>query len=138
VSRYQHDWALLSMLVNPSPDWNEPKEIMHQLYQLDPGNPNYTTGYAFALAQSGKGPAALAIAARLSPADRDFTPRAPYLAYIYGANHMKAEVTRMENLGHDTSLLPEESLLFTLGEQLAERKTPPPPVAPKPKPPAPS
>jgi hypothetical protein len=133
VPRYQHDWALLSMLVNPTTDWDEPKEIVRKLYELDPANPNYTTSYAFALAQAGKGPQALAIVNRLSPADRDYSPRAPYLAYVYGLNRMKPEVVRMENLGRYVNLLPEESVLFTLAHQLEERRAPPP-TPPKPKP----
>ena len=51
VARYQHDWALLSLLSNHTNDWDEPKIIMHDLYIQDPSNPNNATGYAFALAQ---------------------------------------------------------------------------------------
>jgi len=135
VARYQHDWALLTLLVNPSSDWNESKDIMRKLYETDPANPNYATGYAFALAQAGKGPQALAVVSKLSPQDRDYSPRAPYLAYVYGVNRMKADVIRSETQAHGAVLLPEENILFTLAHELESRKALAPPAAPKAKPP---
>ncbi len=55
VPRYQHDWALLSLLQDGTSEWTGPKEIMRKLYDGDPSNPNYATGYAFALARVGQG-----------------------------------------------------------------------------------
>jgi hypothetical protein len=132
VPRYQHDWALFSLLLDPTPEWDGPKEIMRQLYTSDPTNPNYATGYAFALARAGKGPQSLAIVAKLSPAERDYSPRSPYLAYVYGINGKKGEVEHMEALSHGTPYLPEERLLFTLAREAEDHRVVPAFVPPKP------
>ena len=133
VPRYQHDWALLSLLIDPTTEWNRPKEMMHQLYQSDPTNPDYITGYAFALAQGGKAAQALTVMNTLPAAELKYSPRAPYLAFIYGSNGKKDEVTRLEGMAGATSLLPEERQLFTLAREADLKKLLPPiPARPKP------
>ena len=136
VARYQHDWALLSLLANPTIDWDEPKVIMQDLYKQDPTNPNYTTGYAFALALAKRGPQALDVVAKLSPPEHNFGPRAPYLAYIYGLNRKKGDVSQMEQIGKQGEYLDEERLLFSLARDLEDRRPDAPPASAKPKPPA--
>lgn len=132
VPRYRHDWALLSLLVSSSPTWDAPKEMLKRLYESDPRNPSYITSYAFALAQAGKGPEALAIANQLSPGDRDFPPRQPYLAYVYGVARRPEDFARAKSLGQGISLLPEEKFLFNSGEAALTRKVEKPKPAPKP------
>jgi hypothetical protein len=131
VPRYQHDWALLSLLLDPTPAWDRPKEIMHELYISDETNPDYITGYAFALAQAGKGPQALAIAGKLPLAEQNYSPRAPYLAFIFGVAGKKSEITRFETMARSTPYLPEERSLFEMGREAAPPKPPSPPAASK-------
>ena len=133
VPRYQHDWALLSMLLDPTDAWDGPKEIMRKLYEGDPANPNYATGYAFALARAKKGPQALVIVSKFQSQERDYSPRAPYLAYIYGINGKKTDVAHMESLATGSGYLPEERLLFNLAREAVIRKSLPPAIVPKPK-----
>lgn len=120
--RYRHDWALLSVLRSRSLSWNPAKQVMHELYQSDPENPHYVTGYAFALAQSDKAPEALEVLASLSEAEVAEPARAPYLAYIYGMARRQAEFERLAAAERDlTGLLREERELFTLGREALVR-----------------
>jgi hypothetical protein len=125
VPRYQHDWALLTMLIDPTDAWDGPKEIMHKLYVSDPTNPNYITGYGFALARANKNPQALAIISKLTPSERDYSPRAPYLAFIYGENGREPEVAHAEMTSRGTAYLPEERVLFTLAREAQYRRLAP-------------
>jgi hypothetical protein len=109
---YRYDWALLSLLSRPAGDWDDPKRALEQLYKSDETDPYYATGYAFALAQGGRAADALAVAETLSPAQRDYPPRLPYLAYVYGRNGRDADVERMRALGRGMAYLPEERKLF--------------------------
>lgn len=132
VPRYQHDWALLTMLTESTSSWNPPKDTMRRLYETEPANSTYATGYAFALALAGKSAEALAIVEKLSPSDRDFPPRQPYLAFVYGLAKKQAEFERAQKLGEGTSFLPEESYLFVRGKEELNRKPPAKPKAPQP------
>jgi hypothetical protein len=119
--RYRHDWALLGLLAGPADARTEAGEILYRLYREDAANPIFATSYAFSLAREGKASEALAVLARLSPADRDFPPRSPYLAYIYGANGLGADVGRMEWIGRDGAYLREERALFLQARSALER-----------------
>jgi predicted Zn-dependent protease len=111
---YRYDWALLSLLTQPTGDWDDAKRELDRLYRQDEANPFYATGYAFALAQAGHSSDALTVVETLSPADRDYPPRLPYLAYVYGLNGRGAEVERMRALAQGTAYLREErELLFS-------------------------
>jgi hypothetical protein len=125
VPRYANDWALFTMLTDPTRDWNPAKEAVRQLYLSAPSNPVYRTNYAFALALSGKGPEALTIVSGLSPTDRDYPPRQPYLAFIYGVGNRPQDLARAESIGHGATYLAEEADLFTRAhEELANRPRP--------------
>ena len=132
VPRYQHDWALLTLLVEPTSNWNPAKETMRGLYTGDPTNATYATGYAFALALSGKGEDALAVIQKLTPAERDYPPRQPYLAFVNGIARKADDFERCISLGADASYLPEENYLFVRGREALTRK----PEKPKPAKPA--
>jgi predicted Zn-dependent protease len=134
IPRYQHDWALLSLLSNPTTSWDQPKRVLERLYHEKPANPFYATSFAFALAQTGKAKEALAVIGQLSQLDRDFSPRQPYLAYIYGLNRNRDEVERAQSKGSGTAYLPEEAALFLKAREALERRALPPakPVAGKP------
>jgi hypothetical protein len=122
VSRYTNDWAILTLLTEPTSDWNPAKEAMHSLYIGAPGNPTYATGYAFALAQSGKGPEALAIVGKFAPMDRDYPERQPYLAFIYGVARQPADLARAETIAGGRDYLPEEVYLFTRAHEELTRR----------------
>ncbi|HVW19654.1 MAG TPA: hypothetical protein VHC86_00420 [Opitutaceae bacterium] len=136
IPRYQHDWALLSLLTNPTETWDQPKRVLQRLYEQKPHDSFYVTSYAFALAQAGKEKEALALITALPQLDRDYTPRQPYLAYIYGLNRQRAEVDRAEVKGRGTDFLPEEANLFLQAHAALDRRLllPPKPAAPKPAP----
>ena len=104
--------GLLSLLTEPSSDWNDPKQTFEDLYRTEKTNPFYATGYAFALAQAGKAAEALAVVAKLSQSERDYSPRAPYLAFVYALNKNRDEVDRLQSLSRGTSFLKEEETLF--------------------------
>lgn len=108
LARYQHDWALLSMLTDPSKQWNNDKGVMKILYDSDKANPYYVVGYGFALAQAGRAPEALKIIEALTDLDKALPARAPYLAYIYGANKMAKETKFYVEAAANIDLLDEE------------------------------
>lgn len=125
--RYQHDWALLSLLLEPTTQWSRPKDVMKGLYHDAPTNATYATGYAFALAQAGRGPEALAIIEKLSDVDRENPLRAPYLAYIYGVNRRRPEFDKFAAKEPAlVDLLPEEHQLFATGRATVDRPLPRP------------
>lgn len=130
VPRYSHDWALLTLLTNPSAGPTAAKEIMEKLYAAAPTNPNYATGHAFALAQSRKPAEALAVLQKLSALERDYPPRQPYLAFISGVARDAAGVERAEKFAQGVTYLPEEKRLFERAREELERK-PPRPAGPK-------
>ena len=125
VERYSHDWALLTLLVAPSVGPSLAKDIMQKLHAEHPTNPNYMLGHAFALAQSRKGPEALAIVQQFSELQRDYPPRQPYLAFIYGVARDAEGVARTEKIAQGVSYLPEEQRLFVQGREELTRKIEP-------------
>lgn len=134
VPRYQHDWALLTVLLEPSSNWTPAKDILRGLYESDPRNPTYATGYAFALAQVGKGAEAFEVVDKIAPVEREYLPRQPYLAFIYGVAKKTGDYERTAALGKKGDYLPEESYLFTKGKEELTRKPAPPLRGTKPAP----
>lgn len=132
VPRYQHDWALLTLIAEPTATWNPAKDTMRSLYTENPENPNYATGYAFALAQAGKPADALAVVQKMTDDDRVYPPRAPYLAFVYGVAKKSEELEKAMAIGQSVNYLPEESYLFTRAREELNRK----PEKPKPAKPA--
>ena len=129
VPRYQNDWALLSMLLDPQLQWNLPKETMLKLYIQDHSNATYATGYAFALAQADKKTEAKAVIDAMSVGDRGYPPRAPYLAYVYGVIRDREGLERMRGLMQGVDFLPEEKLLLSRAQDAVDR--PPDPLPPE-------
>jgi tetratricopeptide (TPR) repeat protein len=117
VLRYQSDWAMLSLLTEPTPSWNTPKEMLRKLYSQSPKNAFFATGYAFALAQIGRNDEALALVEKLPESDREYPPRAPYLCFIYGVNHRREKFAKYEPLGKNVDLLNEERRLLVAGRE---------------------
>jgi len=130
IPRYQHDWALLSLLANPNEGWDQPKRVLQRLYQEKPHDSFYATSYAFALALAGKDKEALAVIGSMTQLDRDYSPRQPYLAYVYGLNRQRVEVERAESKSRGTEYLPEEVNLFQKARAALDRRTLPPPKLP--------
>jgi hypothetical protein len=122
VARYDHDWALLTLLIEPNTTWTPAKELLKQLHAAAPTQPNYTTGYAFALAQANRGDEAMAVLKKLSDVERTFPPRLPLVAYVYGVARAKTEFAAVEQLAKDVDYLPEERQLFMAGREALERK----------------
>jgi hypothetical protein len=114
VPRYRHDWALLTLLREPTPLWNPAKDTMRELHEWQPKNAVYASGYAFALAQAERLDEALAVLNRLPEAEREFGLRLPYVAYVYGMARRSEEVTRLAALAKASGLryLPEEVRLL--------------------------
>ena len=130
VPRYRYDWALLSVLSSTSTAWTPPKETLEGLHRAEPANPSYATGYAFALAKSGRAEEAVALMDALPEEQRTLPARAPYLAYIYGQARRAEELEKAIALQPTSDrLLPEERMLATLGREALNR-----PLAPPPKP----
>jgi len=123
VPRYQHDWALLSLLTEPNSNWNQAKETMKKLHDTEPKNATYVTGYAFALAQAERGAEAIALVDQLAEADRNYPPRAPYLAFIYGVGKNAAAVEAAQERGANVDYLPEETFLFSRAKTELTRKS---------------
>ncbi len=133
---YRHDWALLTMLVHPTKTWDAPKIMAKDVHAADPQNPNYATSHALALAQAGKAAEALAIIEKLPPAERDYAPRAPYLAFVYGRNRRRTEFEKYAALAASARVLAQERALVPLGQEALDRPVMPPPEpkkAPAPK-----
>ncbi len=122
ISRYQHDWALLTLLAEPTSNWNPAKDTMRALHEAEPANATYSTGYAFALAQAGKSDEALAIVEKMSELERHYPPRQPFLAFVYGVAKKSAELEEAAKLAEGVELLPEESYLFTRARDELNRK----------------
>jgi len=127
VPRYQHDWALLSLLLDPQLQWNLPKETMKTLYEQNRTNATYATGYAFALAQADKKAETQVVIDAMSVADREYPPRAPYLAYVYGVLRNHEGLARMQALMEGVDFLPEEKLLLSRAREAVDRPPDPPP-----------
>jgi|GEM_PF-1686642 hypothetical protein len=114
VPRYRHDWALLTLLREPSPLWNSAKDVMKELHEQHPTNIVYATGYAFALAQAERPEEALAVLKEFPAAELEIAPRLPYLAYVNGMARNAEEVTRLVGLARGSGMryLPEEERLI--------------------------
>jgi hypothetical protein len=114
VPRYRHDWALLTLLREPNPLWNPAKDTMRELHGWQPKNAVYASGHAFALAQAERLDEALAILNGMSVEDREFVPRLPYVAYVYGMARRSDEVARLVALAKasGTRYLAEEERLL--------------------------
>lgn len=112
VSRNQHDWALLSMLTDQSRQWSNDKEQMKSLYLGAKNNPYHMVGYGFALALTGQASEALKVIEPLTDLDRALPSRAPYLAFIYGANKMEKEAKHYVEFAANADLLDEERSLL--------------------------
>jgi hypothetical protein len=95
---------------------------MRKLYETNPGDSTYATGYAFALAQAGKGAEALAVVEKIPPDERNYPPRQPYVAFVYGVNRKTSEIEHSQTLVEGVNLLPEESYLFTRAREEANRR----------------
>jgi hypothetical protein len=121
VTRYDHDWALLTLFLEPNSTWTPAKETLKQLHAASPAQPNYAAGYAFALAQANRADEAMAVVKKLSEADRTYPPRLPLLAYVYGVARAKNEFVAAEQLAKDADYLPEERQLFMAGREALER-----------------
>jgi hypothetical protein len=133
VRRYRYDWALLTLLTNPSSGPTAAKDTMGELYRDEPTNPAFATGHAFALALSRKGAEALAIVQKLPDDERVYPPRQPYLAYVYAVARDQTGVQRAEEIGKNVTLLPEETRLFERArEELARKPESPAKVSKKP------
>lgn len=122
VPRYQYDWALLTLLTDPTSTWNPAKDTLRKLYETEAGNPSYATGYAFALAQTGKGAEALAVTQKLSNEELSYPPRQPYLAFVYGVARQANGVAEATARGQGANYLPEENYLFTRAQEELNRK----------------
>ena len=129
VPRYQHDWALLSLLLDRQLQWNLPKETMKTLYEQNRANATYATGYAFALAQADRKAEAKAVVDAMSAADREYPPRAPYLASVYGVLRNREGLARMQAVMEGVEFLPEEKMLLVRAQEAVDR--PPDPLPPK-------
>ncbi|GAB5561656.1 MAG: hypothetical protein SynsKO_33030 [Synoicihabitans sp.] len=112
--RYQYDWALLSMLLNQRASWTDEKRTMQTLFETDPGNPYYITGYAFALALAEREEEAVALLANLTPADHAHPERAPYLAFVYSRTYQTEQINTLVDgaTAYAANYLPEESALL--------------------------
>ena len=133
-STYHHDWALLTMLVAPTANWDSPKVTAKELYLADPTNPSYATAYALALTQAGKADEARLILEKLPLADREYPVRAAYLAFVYGHCRRRTEFEKYAALAAPAHLLKEERVLIAAGERALTRSTPPPADSRRPKP----
>ncbi len=132
VARYRHDWALLSLLTEPTLNWDGPKSELAALHASHPGDATYATGYAVALAQAERAAEALAVVDQLTPEERAFPPRLPYLAYVYGVGRRAAEFERAKAaMAAGGDYLPEEKLLVQRGQEALQRPVPKA-AAPKP------
>ncbi|MFA5265480.1 MAG: hypothetical protein WC378_16805 [Opitutaceae bacterium] len=121
TARYQHDWALLTLLTEPSRNMTHAKDVMKRLHESEPSNATYITGYAFALAQMGRANEALELIQKLSDSDHDYPPRQPYLAFIYGSCHRAVDLQRAQSLAKGIRLLPEETKLLIQASEEMQR-----------------
>lgn len=119
VSRYQYDWALLTLLLRQSATWTDEKQTMESLYQRDPANAYYTTGYAFALALSERADEAVEAADTISAIERNIPERAPYLAYVYASAFKVDAVNELLAIAAEyPDYLPEELALLKQARDL--------------------
>jgi hypothetical protein len=125
VARYQHDWALLSLLTEPTQTWNPPKEAIKQLYSEHPANPNFAMSYAFALAQNGNADEASKLVDSIPMAEKQLTERAPYLAYVYGVARRKADLEKVLTSSGGQDFLRQEKQLFVLAREAVNRPVEP-------------
>lgn len=138
VPRFQHDWALLDILTEPTPQWNRAKETLKRLHEVAPANPYFITSRAVAEAQAGRGAEALKLADSLSETDRLLPARAPYLAFVYAVARRKEEAERYLELSRGQSLLTEEKALLAQAQETLRAPSKKPVSAPSAAKPAPA
>jgi hypothetical protein len=126
VPRYRHDWALLTLLREPTPAWGPAKDAMKELHEQWRDNIVYATGYSLALAQAERADEALAVLAAFPTEEREAAPRLPYLAYVHGMARNASEVTRLVILARASEVryLPEEERLLELAAEAPSRPLP--------------
>jgi thioredoxin-like negative regulator of GroEL len=118
---YRHDWALLSLLVSPTPDWDAAKIAAKEVHLADPANASYAATYAVALTQAGKAEEARGVIEQLSASDREYPRRAPFVAFVYGHCRRAAEFEKYAALATGASLLEEERRLIDRGREAMTR-----------------
>ena len=116
------DWALLSLLTEPTSVPNEATRTLEMLHAKDKLNQHYATNYAFALFQLGRHAEACALVDRLDAGGKELPERAPYLAAIYAAAGRKDEArAALRRAPPERALLPEEVALLRKAEGLLAR-----------------
>lgn len=128
---YRHDWALLSLLVSPLSEWDAAKVTAKEVYLADPANPSYAATYALALTEAGKAEEARGVIEKLSPADREYPLRAPYVAFVYGHLRRPVEFEKYAALAAQAPLLHEEGQLIAEAKEAMTRPMVKPAPAPK-------
>ncbi len=121
VARYDHDWALLTLLLEPVRTWGDAKDIMRRLHEAEPENPNYATGYAFALAQADRGEEAVAVAEAIPAAFKAQAARAPYLAYVYAVAGDRERMEHFRRAAQGADMLDEERQLLANAPDVLDR-----------------
>jgi hypothetical protein len=116
------DWALLSLLVSPAEAPDSATRTLDELYARQPGDPYIATDHAFALWQLGRTREACLVLDRLTPDERRYPLRAPYLAVIFASagrrEDAKAALVRAPK---PAVLLPEEVELLDRATAIALR-----------------
>jgi len=120
VRRLQNDWALMDMIVSPTPSWGRSKQVAEDLYKSEPSNAYYATACALAYAQAERAKDAVVIVEKLKPAERQFPLRAPYLAFVYAEAGMAKEAREQIKRTKFGKFYKEELKLVELAQKKAD------------------
>lgn len=106
------DWAMVTLLTEPSPAETRAKSVARELYETEPANPFFATTHAFALYQQKRTLDALAVMERLSSAELHVPGRALYYGLLLATLGETQRADSYLELAAKASLLPEERKLL--------------------------
>ena len=122
-ARVAGDWAMITLLLEPSPLPSDAKETDHRLHAAAPKDPFYATADALAHYQRHEAKEALAIMERLGTTDLAVPGRALYHGLFLAAAAQKVRARAALELAQRAPLLPAERRLLDEGwAMLADRK----------------
>lgn len=124
-ARVAGDWAMLTLLQEPSTAPSEAKDTARRLHAATPDDAYFATTHAFACYQSGRTKDAIAVMERLRPGDLDVPGRALYFGVFLAAD-AQAERARqaLARAAHANLLPAERDLLAKALARVAQQAGP--------------
>lgn len=118
--RVAGDWAMVTMLQDPSVTETLPRTVARDLHASEPRNPFFTTTYAFALHQQKRTREALLLMDQLTPAELRVPGRALYHGLFLATVGDRRRARECLELAEKATTLPEEKALLQDARSLVQ------------------